>query len=773
MGQAKKRGTLEQRISRSIANTESSKGATPTPAEITQLVALFNAGRQAELEFAARLLLARHPDSGVAWKALGLSLRAQGKEALIAMQKAAELLPVDAEAHSNLGMALHDRGQLNEAVTSYRRALEIKPDFAEAHNNLGYALKDLGQLDAALTNFRRALEIKPDFAEAYNNLGSALKDLRQLDVALTSYLRALEIKPDFAEAHYNLGITFAELGQLDAAVTSYRRALEIKPDYAEAHNNLGNALKDLGQLDNAATSLCRALEIKPDFAEAYYNLGLTFEELGHLGAAVASCRRALEIRPDYAEAHSNLGNALRGIGQLDDAVTSLRKALEIKPDFALARSNLLYGMAYCGTVSPLEYLSEAKQWERHCLPQLARESVQQRAFKRPPRTNRRLRVGYVSGDFCQHAVSYFVAPLFELRDRNRIELFAYPTLAKRDKITEKLEGLADHWHSLAGLSDEAARQRIKVDQIDVLIDLSGHSAHNRLGVFALRAAPVQAHYLGYFASTGLAAMDYWIGDTMLVPTSEDIHYSENIWRLPRVWVSYQGLNNAPSSNWHPRADGTIWLGSFNNLTKITPATVALWAKTLHALPEGRLLLKTKGLRDPTNKERIQAALAAHGIAAERLELHGNTADWESHMAFYDRLDIALDPIGGVGGGTTTCDTLWMGVPVITLAGSSMAQRMTASMLEAIGHPEWSTETESDYVEKVVALARDVELRRSLRFSQREKMRNSPLCDAPGLARSLEDAYEAMFDRWWQTQPTAGIIGQRVGVTADNPRNQEC
>jgi predicted O-linked N-acetylglucosamine transferase (SPINDLY family) len=245
-------------------------------------------------------------------------------------------------------------------------------------------------------------------------------------------------------------------------------------------------------------------------------------------------------------------------------------------------------------------------------------------------------------------------------------------------------------------------------------------------------------------------MDYWIGDAVLLPKSEDIHFSEAIWRLPRVWVSYQGSDEAPTSNWRPREDGTIWLGSFNNLAKITPATLALWAKTLHALPEGRLLLKTRGLMEPGSRKRIEVALSAHGIGADRLELLGSTGDWMSHMALYDRLDVALDPVGGVGGGTTTCDTLWMGVPVITLAGQSMAQRMTASMLDAIGQPEWIAESEGDYVNRVVELARDVDLRRRLRFKQREKMLNSPLCDAPGLARSLEDTYEAMFDAWYQS-----------------------
>jgi predicted O-linked N-acetylglucosamine transferase (SPINDLY family) len=381
------------------------------------------------------------------------------------------------------------------------------------------------------------------------------------------------------------------------------------------------------------------------------------------------------------------------------------------------------------------------------MPGTRGEMARSRKFHSPARAGRRLRVGYVSGDFRQHPVSYFLEPLFRLHDRNRIEVFAYSTISLRDEVTEKLESLVDHWRSIAHLSNDAARERIEEDAIDVLVDLAGHTEHNRLGVFALRSAPVQAHYLGYFATTGLAEMDYWLGDPVILPESESAHYSETIWRLPRVWVSYLGREDAPTTRWSPAEDGTVWLGSFNNLKKITPVTLALWAKLLHAMPEAKLFLKTKGLADPVNRQRIADGLNALGIAAERLDLVGVSDEWLAHMAQYDRLDIALDPIGGVGGGTTTSDALWMGVPVVTLAGQQMAHRMTASMLDSIGRREWIAETEGEYVSTVVALARDVELRRGLRFSQRDKMRNSPLCDAAGLARSLEDAYEAMFDRW--------------------------
>ena len=384
------------------------------------------------------------------------------------------------------------------------------------------------------------------------------------------------------------------------------------------------------------------------------------KDLGQLDAALASYRRALELKPDLAEAYNNVGGVLKDLGQLDAAVASYRKALELKPDFADAYSNLLFLYSYNALIDPQEYLAQARNWEQACVSAQDRQAARQRIFQRRPLAGRRLRVGYVSGDYRQHAVSYFIEQLFAHHDRARIELFAYSTQGHRDAVTERLQAMVDHWVPLMGISDASIRDRIEADGIDVLIDLSGHSANNRLGVFARRAAPVQAYYLGYFASTGLTEMDYWIGDEILSPPETDSHFSEQVWRLPRVSWSYDG-KDAPPPAWRPDPEGTVWIGSFNHLAKLTPATLGLWAKVLQALPEGRLLLKTKELADAGNRQRILDAMASHGIPPDRIELQDRSAtpNWSAHMAYYDRLDIALDPVGAMGGVTTTFDALWM------------------------------------------------------------------------------------------------------------------
>jgi protein O-GlcNAc transferase len=644
-------------------------------------------------------------------------------------------------------------GRLQQAEAIYLQILDAQPNHPDALHLLGMVAHEDGRDEMAVDLIGRAIRAKPSEAMYHNNLGMALEKQGKLDAAVESLRRALSLKPGYAKAHYNLGSVLQTQGKLDAAVASYHNAILCQPIYAEAHYNMGRALKDLGILGEAVGHYQKAITFKPDYAEAHNSLGNMLYGQDRLDEALEHYHKAQIIKPDYAEPHNSLGNVLQTLGRLDEAVESYRTALAIKPEFSGAYSSLLFLYGYQASLDPQEYLSLARGWERACLLAEDRQRARDRRFWRPPLAGRRLKVGYVSGDYRQHAVSYFIEQLFARHDRTRIELFAYSTQGQRDATTERLQSCVDHWIPVAGIPDVALRERIGQDSIDVLVDLSGHTNHTRLSVFAHRAAPVQVHYLGYFASTGLTEMDYLIGDNVLTPAATDSHMAEHVWRLPRIRASYQGAADAPEPDWHPAEDDSIWLGSFNNLGKITPQTLALWAKVLHALPEGKLLLKTKELADAGNRQRILDAMTGHGIAPGRIELQDRsvTPGWREHMAYYDRLDIVLDSIGAHGGYTTTCDALWMGAPVITLAGDRMATRMAASILDAVGHPEWIARNEAEYVEKVVALARDVEQRITLRPAQRDQMASSPLCDAKGLAMSLEHAYFEMFERWLRKQ----------------------
>jgi protein O-GlcNAc transferase len=664
-------------------------------------------------------------------------------EAIARYERAVVLDPCFLAALSNLGNALKQQGRPEEAIARYEQALAIDPECAEVHCNLGTVLADLGKLDQAIVHYERALAIRPSLPEALLNLGKALKDQGRSDEAIARYEQALALRPNYPSALTNLGIAFRERGRLDEAVARFEQVVAIRPDDADALYNLGNALLDQRKLKEAVLRYEQVIAIKPDSPAALTNLGAAFQGLGRLEEAASLHERALAFEPNFPEVLSNLGTVLQEQGRLEEAAQRYEQALAIRPGYRSAYSNLLFVRAAQPSFEADRYLALARQWEEKCA---SAPIVAEQEFRRRPLAGRRLRLGYVSGDYWGHAVSYFIEQLFKHHDRDKVELFAYNTSVRHDNVTARLHGMVDHWLPLTGLSDMAARARILADEIDVLVDLSGHSAYNRLSVFALRAAPVQVHYLGFFASTGLSQMDYWIGDEILTPPDTDAQFQETVWRLPRVWVSYDATNDAPAPAWRPAMDGSLWLGSFNNLVKLTPEIIALWARVLHSLPEGRLLLKTRALTHPGVRQRILAAFAAHGIAADRIELAWATTDWRRHMAYYDRLDIALDPAGGVGGGTTTCDALWMGVPVVTLGGNRMATRMTASMLHAIGRPEWIARDEQDYIDRVVALARDVEARRAMRGTQRARMAASPLCDPTGLARALEEAFTAMFEQ---------------------------
>jgi len=708
-------------------------------------------GRPAEAAQSYRRALEQAPDNPVLHGKLGIALHQTSRfdEAALHFRRAVTLKPDYVEAHNGLGAALQYLGKLSEAEACYRHALALNPAYQMAHINLGNVLREFDRLTEAETSYRTAVMLMPHDPIALNSLGNALKDLERYSEAEASYRQALAIKPDYAEAYSNLGVVLRLRGNLSEAIACYQRSLALNSGQHAVHSNLGDVLREHGQMIDAENCFLRALDLNAKSPMAHAGYGALLRDMGRLSEAEAHFRCALELRPDNFSACNDLGNALSDLGRPEEAEASYRRALEIRPDYPPAHSNLLFLLAYFGLGTSKQYLAQAETWETATVPKNVRTAAKRKSFSNPNRAGRRLRIGYVSGDFRMHAVSYFMERMLEFHDRKRVEIFAYPTTGMRDTVTERIQQKVDHWHVLAGISDDEAVALVSKHEIDVLIDLCGHTAHNRLGVFARRAAPVQCDYLGYFASTGLSEIDYVIGDSTLIPSIHDDQYCEKIWRLPRVWVSYAAPQGAPDPVREPRSEGRICLGSFNHLRKITERTVGLWAKVLHRIPNAYLLLKTKELEDASNRGRMLAAFGRHGVSESRVELLGRTDDLTAHMALYGRVDIALDPVGGHGGATTTCYALWMGVPVVALEGERYGQRMSHSILHSIGRGDWSAASEADYVENVAKMATSPLFISQLRASQRDVMRRSPLMDARGMAQALEDAYESMFDCWYE------------------------
>lgn len=681
-------------------------------AERERLVALFEAGRYAELEQQANSLLAGYPGSGIAWKVLATSLLMQGKDALDALRMAAGLLPGDADISNNLGNVLKGRGQFEEALACYRKALSSKPDFAEAYYNLGCALEELRRHGDAAENLSRAVAIKPDFAAAHYNLGNCLRGMGRLEAAASSYHGALDIFPDFAEAWCNLGVVLQDLGESDDSLE--------------------------GRYEEAAGCMCRAIAIKPDYAEAHYNLGNCLRKQGRLNEAVASYRRALEIDPDYSGAWCNLGVALKNLGEQEGAIASCRRALFLKPDSPDMHSNLLFTLNNYAELYEGEISAACREYERRF------GGWDGRRHSNAASPERRLRVAYVSPDFRRHAVAYFAEPILANHDRSQVEVYCYAEVAREDDYTERFRGLTDHWRSTVGLSDEAVAEKIRQDRIDILIDLAGHTAGNRLPVFGRKPAPVQITYLGFAGSSGLSAMDYRLTDRYADPEGTEGRYTEKLLRLPYSLWCYRPGPDMPDVTVLPaQKRGYLTFGSFNNFNKLDQETMDLWAALLRAIADSRLMMLT--VPEGEARQRLLKEFAARGIDAQRLELHGSLPMDAFHRKFLEA-DIALDPVN-VNGGTTTCEALWMGLPVLSLTGKRFLSRAGLSILSTVGMADFAAATPEAYLQVASYLNENRDLLAEIRANLRGFVVASPLTDEAGFTRTLEGVYRQVWREW--------------------------
>ncbi len=707
---------------------------------LTTAVGHHQAGRFGDAEAGYRRLLALQPARADVLFNLAAALRQQDRleEAAEAYRQTVALASDYADAHYNLGNTLMALGRLPDAVAAYRGAVAARSDFATAYVNLGVALQQQGALEEAVTALRRAVTAAPEFVEAHATLGAVLTALGRPEEAATAWRDTIRLKPGFAQAHYNLGTALDALGQPDEAAAAYRAAITADPTLVEAHSNLGNILSAQGQLDGAIACFRRALVLAPERPGLHYNLGNALNSRGTLEDAATAFRQAIALKPDHADARANLAIVLMNQGRLDEADAEFRRALVIAPDNADIRSNWLFCLNYRTDISAEDMLAAHRNWETRLLP--APPPVH--ANHRVPA--RRLRIGYVSPDLRQHSVAYFIEPLLAAHDRRAVEVTCYAEVSKPDRMTARLQALADHWVSTVGLIDDDLTARIKADAIDILVDCAGHTAHNRLPVFTRKPAPVQATWLGYPNSTGLSAIDYRIVDAVTDPAGAPA--SERLVRLPG-FLCYGGADDAPQAAPPPcLGNGTITFGSFNNPAKLSDPTLDAWAALLTRLTDARLLLKGKPFADKGTRALYRDRLAARGIPPARVELIGWSPGSVSHLKLYERIDIALDPFP-YNGTTTTCEALWMGVPVIALKGDRHSGRVGASLLARIGADEWVADTSEDYVARAARLAADPSQLTMLRKTLRARVAASPLCDRVAFARAMEAVYRDMWQSW--------------------------
>ncbi len=694
-----------------------------------------------------------------------------------------EINPGQPFLHMSLGAALQDLRRLEEAVASYERAIIHKPDYFEAYVNRGVALQDLHRLDEAVASYDRAITLRPDFPEVYYNRGIILCDLKRLDEAVASYDRAIVLKPDYAEAYYNRGIALQGLRRLDEAVTSYDRAITLKADFAGAYCNRGVAFQQLGRRDDALASYNLAIALNPDHADAYNNRGNVLTDLKRLDKALASYDLAIALKPDYADAYNNRGNVLQELKRYDEALTNYDKAIAISPRLPYVLGSWLHNKMRCcdwdnfdtacariagatknGTKVSIPFASLAIPSSPEQQQQCAQIYVQDRY---PARTlawrqdvhniHDRIRVGYFSADYKDHPVSHLITQLIAYHDRTRFEItgfsFGYPT---NDYWRRKLENTFDHFIDVRTRTDEEITALARELEIDIAIDLNGHTMDGRTAVFALRCAPIQVNYLGYIGTMGADYIDYIIGDPTVIPEQHKQYFCERIVYLPHSYQVNDSTKEISERQYSCAElglpDNAFVFCCFNNNFKITPDVFDIWMRLLKKV-DGSVLWLSEGGASATRNLRVEAE--KRGILSSRLVFAPRISPADN-LARYRAADLFLDTLY-YNAGATASDALWAGLPVLTCLGNTFAGRMAASLLNAIDLPELITRSHTDYESMALQLATEPERLAAIRLKLAANISTRPLFDTARFTCNIEAAYVKMYERYQAGLPPDHIV----------------
>ncbi len=672
--------------------------------------------------------------------------------------------PRHVKALNLLGVLSYVEEHYDEAARLAREALTLKPDWAAPHNNLGNALLALNDFEAAEQCFRQALVCDPRYAEAWCNLALLLNRKGKYDDAEQAARSALENKPDFAGAISNLGSILINQGRFAEGVAEYRRAVELQPDLIEAQINLAVAVEEPERLIVAMDHFRRVLEHHPDSYIALMRMAQAHQVLRENDLAEDYVRKVLALKPDALDAHIFLFTITASQGLNRRALEINRKARELGAGQVAGTMGVFNSLYDDQTDDALIYgfaqnLAQRYELELHKLKQKnAAASASEENDHSHTKTvmsylpllkrssARKYRIGYVSKDFAKHSVAFFLEPILKHHDRDRFSIYCYANLFHSDEATERFKKLADVWHDVSLMGDDELEKRVLEDEIDILVDLSGYTAGNRITLFASRSAPVQVTYLGYPATTGMKAIDYRLVDFVTDPQGQsEEFYTEKLWRLPGCFLTYQPFSDAPEVTVAPFVNnGYITFGSFNVINKVTERVVEVWSQILRAVPHSRLMLKSVTFSSARGKAYYQSLFEAQGLGADRIELFNWYPDSNGHLGLYGKIDIALDPFP-YNGTTTTCEALWMGVPVITLKGNRHLSRVGTSLLTQLGLTELIADSVDDYVQCAIDLANDFDRLATVRAGMRERMQASPLLDHAGFTRRLEDAYREMID----------------------------
>jgi protein O-GlcNAc transferase len=755
-------------------------------------LAAHQAGRLVEAEGRYRTALTTDPTNPDALHLIGVVALQNGRigDAAASVRQALTVAPAQPSFWNTLGVAERAAGQLDAAAVSFQQAVEIAPDYLEAWGNLATTHELRGDQDAEAAALERVTALQPGDARAWGRRGVLAFFKDELHLACAYFQESLALAPDAADVWSNLGAVQVRLGHLADAEANQRRAVTLQPDHVAAWNNLGNvlvarsrwqeaaevlvgvvqvapddangwinfghALKGLERYDEARDAYERALTIRPDSAVALVGIGDTVQKQDNPFGAIDWYERAIALKPDHADAYEHLGIAVQTVGDIVRAETLFRQCLALDPERPNVHSALIFVLDLLEG-SEQEAIAERRRWNaRFGRPAGAPPAMH--ANDRDPA--RRLRVGYVSADYRQHSAAYAIMPILRAHDRTQVEVVCYSGVTKPDHITGQIREIADRWHDVAALSDDELAALIRHDEIDVLVDLGGHSGDNRLPVFSKEPAPVQVTAWGYAASTGLDTIRYFLADPLAVPAASHGSYSEEVVSLPSV-LCYEAPAYASDVAPPPMLRrGHVTFGAFNRLPKISVETVVTWGRVMAAVPTAHLVLKCSGADTSPAQEQLQERLAAVGINLDRVTLLGATPH-PSHLATHSEIDIMLDTFPQ-SGGVTTLDALVMGVPVVTLLGKRVPGRISASLLATLGLDDLIARSPDEYVEIAARLAGDPKRLTHERETLRARLYASPIGNARVYTGAVEDVYRELWGRWCQ-EAASGEQGTGVDV----------
>ncbi len=740
---------------------------------------LRDADRLQEAADRFRLAATLEPGLAHAHTNLGNVLRALGDEpgAIEAHRKAVAAAPASADASYNLANTFKQIGDVEQARSVARGTLNLEDGDPRAYLGLATIFIELGDNQNAERAYRKALGHAPGLTPAaegiarlltsqerqqeaiailhqslahdgderilLSRIGDVYHDQGDHAAALAWYEKAVAANPSDVESYNAVGVCRALLGDVPGAFAAFKEALRLAPQHARTHANVGTVYLRVGDTARACVSLNAAIKFQPDLATAHATLANALFREDRIAESIASGQRAIGADPRCTEGHLALGTAFANQGRLREAAACYQAAMDIDSRNLKAASNLHFILNYADWLNATERADKLRTlgnlWNR-----FAAAKTKWTNNKDP---GRKLRVAYLSPDLRKHPVGYFLTPIMDSHDSQEFEILCYSSSSKPlDELSRRFRDRAAIWRDVVDIDDEALACRIREDRVDILVDLAGHTAGNRLAVLARSAAPVQATYLGYPSTTNLMAVDYMIADETVCPRRDDSLYSESVVRLPHFFLCFEPHPEAPEVAPPPLAsNGFVTFGSFNHLPKITTWTVGLWAQILSKVARSRLIMKTRPFADVETRQRLVGLFAEQGIAKERLTLMGPTS-LADHLSTYGKIDLALDSVPYCGG-TTSCEALWMGVPLVTLRGESFCQRMGASLLHVLGLDALVTTDADAYVATAIALARDANRMAQLRNDLRPRMAASPVCDGARFTRDLENTYRNMWQRW--------------------------